>query len=48
MTVTAVESEVKGLFKVGDVSAKAVGTTELSNQERVKNRRTGSLKWWLR
>ena len=32
------ESEVQGLYKLGDVSAKAVGTTELSNQERVKNR----------
>lgn len=44
VTVTAVESEVKGLFKVGDVSAKAVGTTELSNQERVKNRAYRKLK----
>ena len=44
VTVTAVESEVKGLFKVGDVSAKAVGTTELSNQERVKNREYRKLK----
>ena len=48
VTVTAVESEVKGLFKVGEVSAKAVGTTELSNQERVKNRAYRKLKWWLR
>ena len=38
VTITAVESEIKGLFKLGDVSAKAVGTTEFSNQERVKNR----------
>jgi hypothetical protein len=38
VTVTQVESEVKGLFKVGDVSSKAKGTTTLSNQERVKER----------
>lgn len=38
VTMTAVESEVKGLFKLGDVSAKAKGTTTLSNQERVKER----------
>jgi hypothetical protein len=33
-----VESEVKGLFKVSDVSSKAKGTTTFSNQERVKER----------
>ncbi len=38
VTITQVESEVKGLFKVGDVSSKAKGTTTLSNQERVKER----------
>lgn len=38
VTITQVESEVKGLYKLGDVSAKAVGTTTLSNQERVKQR----------
>ena len=38
ITITSLESEVQGLYKLGDVSAKAVGTTELSNQERVKNR----------
>jgi hypothetical protein len=38
VTLTAVESEVKGLFKLGDVSAKAKGATSLSNQERVKER----------
>jgi len=38
VTLTAVESEVKGLFKLGDVSAKAKGATSLSNQERVKGR----------
>lgn len=38
VTITQVESEVKGLFKIGDVSSKAKGTTTLSNQERVKER----------
>jgi hypothetical protein len=38
VTITQVESEVKGLFKLGDASAKAKGTTTLSNQERVKER----------
>lgn len=38
VSMTQLESEVKGLIKVGDVSSKAVGTTTLSNQERVKER----------
>ena len=38
VTITQVESEIKGLFKLGDASAKAKGTTTLSNQERVKER----------
>ena len=38
VTITEVESEVKGLYKIGDVSAKAKGTTTYSNQERVKER----------
>lgn len=38
VAVTQVESEVKGLFKLGEVSSKAKGTTTLSNQERVKER----------
>jgi hypothetical protein len=38
VTVTKVESEVKGLFKVGEVSSKAKGATTISNQERVKER----------
>jgi hypothetical protein len=38
VTLTKVESEIKGLFKLGDVSSKAKGTTTLSNQERVKER----------
>lgn len=38
ITTTTVESEIRGLFKLGDVSSKAKGTTILSNQERVKGR----------
>ncbi|MCJ8210972.1 hypothetical protein MUY27_14735 [Mucilaginibacter sp. RS28] len=38
VTITAVEGEVRGLYKLGDVGAKAKGTTVLSNQERVKDR----------
>jgi len=38
VTITSVESEVRGLFKLGDVSSKAKGTTVYSNQERVKDR----------
>jgi hypothetical protein len=38
VTITSVESEVKGLFKIADVSSKAKGTTVYSNQERVKDR----------
>lgn len=38
VTITQVESEIKGLFKLGDASSKAKGTTTLSNQERVKER----------
>lgn len=38
VSITQVESEVKGLFKIGEVSSKAKGTTTLSNQERVKER----------
>jgi hypothetical protein len=38
VTITQVESEIKGLFKLGDASAKAKGTTIISNQERVKER----------
>ena len=44
VTITQVESEVKGLFKVGDVSSKAKGATTLSNQERVKERAYRKLK----
>lgn len=38
VTITVVESEVKGLYKLTDVSSKAKGTTVFSNQERVKDR----------
>jgi len=38
VTITQLESDVKGLFRIGDVSSKAKGTTTLSNQERVKER----------
>lgn len=44
VTITQVENEVKGLFKIGDVSSKAKGTTTLSNQERVKERAYRKLK----
>jgi len=38
VTVTSVEEEVKGLFKISDVNSKAKGTTVYSSQERVKER----------
>ena len=38
VTITQVENEIKGLFKIGDLSSKAKGATTLSNQERVKER----------
>lgn len=38
VTVTGVEAEVAGLTRVGEVGAKATGTTTLSSIERVKNR----------
>lgn len=44
VTVTQVESEVRGLFKVGDVSSKSKGGTTMSNQERVKERAYRKLK----
>lgn len=44
VVITQVEGEVKGLFKLGDVSSKAKGTTALSNQERVKERAYRKLK----
>jgi hypothetical protein len=44
VSITKLEGETRGLFKVGDVSAKAKGTTTLSNQERVKKRAYRKLK----
>ncbi|KQB98716.1 hypothetical protein [Pedobacter sp. Hv1] len=44
VTITQVEYEIKGLFKLGDASSKAKGTTVLSNQERVKERAYRKLK----
>jgi len=44
VSITRVESEVKGLFKLADVSSKAKGTTTMSNQERVKDRAYRKLK----
>ena len=38
VSITKVESEVKGLYKLANVSSKAKGTTTLSNMERVKER----------
>lgn len=38
VTTTSVESEVKGLYKLNDVSSKSKGTTVYSSQERVKDR----------
>ena len=38
VTLTQVEGEVKGLFKLGDVSSKAKGTTALSSMVKVKER----------
>lgn len=44
VTLTQIESEVAGLYKIDDVSSKAKGTTEFSNQERVKRRAMDKLK----
>jgi len=38
VTFTSVQSEVNGLFKLGDVSSKAKGTTSLASMEKVKER----------
>lgn len=38
VTLTEVESEVKGLFKLGEASSKAKGTTGFSSMEKVKQR----------
>jgi len=44
VSITQVESEIRGLFKIGEVSSKSKGTTTLSNQERVKERAYRKLK----
>ena len=44
VSITHVESEVKGLFKLGQVTSKAVGTTEFSNMNKVKDRAYKKLK----
>lgn len=38
VSVTTLESEVRGLYKLSEVSSKAKGTTVFSSQERVKDR----------
>lgn len=38
VSITRTPLEIRGLFKLGEVSSKARGTTTLSNQERVKER----------
>lgn len=44
VSIASVESEVQGLYKIDDVSSKAKGTTEFSNQERVKRRAVDKMK----
>lgn len=44
VSITRVENEVNGLFKLGEVSSKAVGTTIFSNQEQIKERAYKKLK----
>lgn len=44
VSITNLEGEVKGLYKLGDISAKAKGTTTFSNEERVKQRAFRKLK----
>ena len=44
VSFTFVQSEVNGLFKLGDVSAKAKGTTVYSSMEKVKERAYKKLK----
>ncbi|MFZ4400278.1 MAG: hypothetical protein ACOYO1_09605 [Bacteroidales bacterium] len=44
VTITQVESEIKGLFKTGEVHSKAKGTTTLSSMEKVKGRAYKKLK----
>lgn len=44
VSMSTVEGEVAGLYKIGEVSSKAKGTTELSNQERVRKRAVKKIK----
>lgn len=44
VSITRVENEVNGLYKLGEVNSKAVGTTIFSNQERVKERALKKIK----
>lgn len=44
VTLTQVESEVRGLYKLGDVGSKAKGTTTLSSMEKVKERAVRKMK----
>lgn len=44
VSISNVESETRGLYKICDVSSKAKGTTEFSNQERVKRRAIDKIK----
>lgn len=44
VTISRLEFEVRGLYKMGEVSAKAKGTTILSNMNRVKDRAFRKLK----
>jgi hypothetical protein len=47
VSISQVESEVKGLYKLGDVSAKAQGGTTLTGMERIKDRAFKKLKYKL-
>lgn len=44
VTISSLESEIQGLYKLGEVTSKAKGTTVYSNQERVKQRAYRKLK----
>ncbi len=44
VTITKLESEIKGLYRLGEVSSKAKGTTGFSSMERVKKRAYAKLK----
>ena len=44
VSLTSIETEIKGLFKLGDLSSKAKGTTTMSSMEKVKERAIYKLK----